>query len=72
MLLNYLCMRIGANHKSDLKYSDLWEDVLLAMCQDVELCRMFSIYDWQEALLWLKQEHLTSDNYADYLKRLLI
>ena len=72
MLLNYLCMRISTKHKSDLRYSDLWKDVLLVMYQDKELCRRFSIYDWQAALLYLKSEELLSDDYEDYLKRLLI
>lgn len=71
MLLNYLCIRIGASCPADLRYNDLWQDVLLAIYQDKELCQSFSIFDWQEALRYLKGEEMASYNYEDYLKRLL-
>lgn len=72
MLLNYLCIRLSVNDKFHLRYTDLWQDVLLVMYQDKELCRKFSLHDWQEALLCLKGENLVSADYEDYLKRLLI
>lgn len=72
MLLNYLHLRIGGPYLSDLKYTDLWQDVLRAMYRDKEFCQSFSIRDWQETLLYLKGEELVSDNYEDYLKRLLV
>lgn len=71
MLLTYMCVRLDLPYMSDLRYSDLWQDLLIVMYQDKELCSSFSILDWQEALLYLKQEELLSDNYEDYIKRLL-
>ena len=71
MLLKYLCVRTGVLYLSELRYTDLWQDVLLVMCQDKEICQSFSIYDWQETLLYLKGEELVSDNYEEYIKRLL-
>lgn len=71
MLLNYLCVRLNVPYISDLRYSDLWKDVLLVMYQDKELCSSFSIHDWQQTLFYLKEEELMSDNYEDYIRLLL-
>ena len=71
MLLNYLRMHIGAPYISDLRYSHMWKQVLVCMALDRETCSMFSLYDWHEALLYLKGEDFTSPDYKDYLNRLI-
>ena len=71
MLLNYLRMNIGAPYISDLHYSHMWKQVLLCIVLDEKTCHMFSIYDWHEALLYLKGEDLQSNDYKDYLNRLV-
>lgn len=71
MLLKYLLARTGMTNLNELKCSDIWEDVLVCMALDNALCNMFSICDWQEALVYFKNEQLSSDDPSDYLKRLL-
>ena len=71
MLLNYLRMHMGAPYISDLHYSSMWKQVLICISTDRDACAMFSLHDWQEALLYLKGEDLKSDNYRDYLERLI-
>ena len=71
MLLNYLRMRIGAPYISDLHYSTMWKQVLLCMSLDRDTCNMFSIRDWREALLYLKGDDFKSEDYKDYLNRLI-
>lgn len=72
MLLNYLRIRIGVPYVSDLRYSHMWQDVLLCLSLDGEAYQMFSLHDWQEALMYLKGEELDSENPRDYLARLLL
>lgn len=71
MLLKYLLMRTGNVSLDELKYSNIWEEVLLCMSLDSDVCNMFSIHDWQETLLYFKGERLSSDNPRDYLHKLL-
>ena len=71
MLLNYLRMRVGSPYISDLRYTNMWKQVLICMVSDDDTCDMFTIYDWQEALLYLKGEDFKSNDYKDYLNKLI-
>lgn len=71
MLLDFLRISSGAPCISDLKYSSIWKQVLICVMTDRKTCELFSISDWQQTLLYLKGKELHSDDYREYLDRLI-
>lgn len=71
MLIEYLFKQTGSTYISDLLYSDSWKKVMREIASKDELLEKFSLKDWQEALMYLKNEKINSNDPKEFIKRLL-
>ena len=71
MLLEYIYKKSGVLYMSDLKIGEKWKPTVEDICADQQLLGQYSVKDWRDALVYLKNEKLESDNVQDYIDRLI-
>lgn len=70
-LLEYLAKQSGCYYISDLRFTKVWKKVLNEMKKEENILRHFSIYEWEEAIRYLKKVEPYENSIESILEQLL-